>query len=116
MRRSGLLMSRMYAVSEVDFPEPVGPVTKMMPCGVSSARVSLFALLVANPSSAIESGFDFWLSKRKETLSPYIVGMVEIRISSSFAPLPKEIRPSCGRRFSEIFNFAIIFSREMIAP
>ena len=88
MRRSGLLVSRMYAVREVDLPEPVGPVTKIMPCSVSSARVSLLAALVAKPSSAIERGL-ILASKRKETLSPYIVGMVEIRISSSFTPLPR---------------------------
>ena len=60
-------------------------------------------------------GLDFWFSKRKLILSPYIVGMVEIRISNSESPEAKEIRPSCGRRFSEIFNFAIIFRREIIA-
>ena len=63
----------------------------------------------------MESGFDFWLSSRRLTLSPYIVGNVEMRMSSSVVPAPKVIRPSCGRRFSEMLSFAMIFRREMIA-
>ena len=39
MRRSVELIWRRKALSEVDLPEPVGPVTSMMPCGYSSTRV-----------------------------------------------------------------------------
>ena len=59
IRRSGLLIRRMNAVSEVDLPEPVGPVTSIMPWGLDSACVSLVSSESVNPSSRMESGFDF---------------------------------------------------------
>ena len=115
IRRSGRLIRRMKAVSEVDLPEPVGPVTSTIPCGAARVRVTFSSSSSVRPSSRIESGFDFWLRRRKLTLSPYIVGKVEMRMSSSVSPAPNEMRPSCGRRFSEMLSFAMILRREMIA-
>ncbi len=51
-------------------------------------------------------------SKRITTLSPCDDGKVETRTSTSRPARRKEIRPSCGTRFSAISSFAITLIRE----
>ena len=40
IRRSGRLIRRINAVKEVDLPEPVGPVTRTIPWGAASVRIT----------------------------------------------------------------------------
>ena len=49
------------------------------------------------------------------TLSPYSVGRVETRKSTSRPSVLILMRPSCGRRRSAIFSLAISLTREMMA-
>ena len=42
---------------------------------------------------------------------PWPTGMVETRMSMSFAPILNPMRPSCGRRFSAMFSPLMILMR-----
>ena len=50
--------------------------------------------------------------RRRTTLSPKAVGMVETRISTLRSATLISIRPSWGSRFSAMFSFAMIFTRD----
>lgn len=86
-----------------------------MPCGRASGRFIFSMSSGRKPRSDIEMGCDFFVRRRIDTLSPYIVGSDEIRMSMS-SPLFRvnPMRPSCGRRFSEMLRRAIIFMRDIM--
>ena len=78
----------------VVLPEPVGPVTNMIPCG--RARILLIASRSRSevPRCLRDNLPAFLSSKRKTIRSPLADGMVETRISTSRPPTRREIRPS----------------------
>jgi hypothetical protein len=83
MRTSSVLISCRNAYSEVDLPEPVGPVARMMPLGRwISLRTSRMSRSL-KPSSVSPTKSACFCSRRRLTLSPYTVGMVETRMSMS---------------------------------
>jgi hypothetical protein len=57
MRRSVELICRRKALSEVDLPEPVGPVTRMMPCGIVENADDLFLLGLVHAEALHRVGF-----------------------------------------------------------
>ena len=58
----------------------------------------------------------FDLSRTRMTIdSPWFVGTELTRRSRSLPPTDIWMRPSCGMRFSDIFIFDMILTREMIA-
>src|ERR1700682_2284231 len=72
----------------------------------------------ASKPSSVMSSCSFVLSRsRMTTFSPNCAGTVETRRSRSRERSSTRsrilIRPSCGRRFSEMSSFAMIFKREM---
>jgi hypothetical protein len=54
-------------------------------------------------------------SRRSTARSPCADGSVETRTSMARPPMRSEMRPSCGRRFSEMSSSAMIFRREISA-
>ena len=61
------------------------------------------------PSSV---NFDSVLSSKRSTArSPCALGSVDTRTSMARPPMRKEMRPSCGKRFSAMSSSAMIFSR-----
>ena len=56
------------------------------------------------------------LSRTRMTIpSPWIMGMIETRMSTSRPETLSLMRPSCGKRFSAMFSRAMIFKRLTIA-
>ena len=70
IRLSVELMVFKNAYSEVDLPEPVGPVTSMMPCGL--LMISLMDVSMRGTIPNVSSPFKILPrnSRRNETLSP----------------------------------------------
>ncbi len=100
-------------------PLPVGPVTSTMPQGLLIATSSFLSESSSNPSFVMSS-ISFDLSRRRMTIfSPKSVGRHDTRKSMSLETPSSEkrilMRPSWGRRFSEISSFAMILTREVIA-
>ena len=101
------------------FPDPVGPVTSTMPHGFRIAVSNLASDSLSNPSFVMSS-INLSLSSRRMTIfSPKSVGRQETRKSMSFG-LPSSwkrilMRPSWGRRFSEMSSLAMILMRDVIA-
>ena len=100
------------AYSVVVFPEPVGPVTRIIPCGLcrnflnEDSTCSFIASCDnCNCPAAVSS-------RRSTTLSPCAEGMVDIRISIACPAIFTDILPSCGTRFSAISSLAITFRRD----
>lgn len=94
MRRSGELIILRNAPRVVDLPEPVGPVTRMIPWGLRMTGSTFFRSSARRPSCSRVNSAEPWLSRRRLTLSPKFVGNVETRISMSLMPLVNFIRPS----------------------
>ncbi|MNE60772.1 hypothetical protein D3C80_1559420 [compost metagenome] len=93
-------------------PDPVGPVTRKMPCGFSS--------MCMKPART-ELGICMWSmsrrtaclsSKRSTTRSPWAAGKVDTRTSTSWPARRRLIRPSWGTRFSAISRRAMTLMRE----
>ena len=98
---SSVATRRSVEYSVVVLPEPVGPVTRMMPCGRDTSCSQRPASCGVKPS-ALKSLTAVSGSKMRITsFSPNAVGSVDSRISiSSPRGLRVLMRPSCGRRFS----------------
>ena len=81
MLTSSVLSSLNAVYNVVDLPEPVGPVTRMIPCG--------FFNILSNFSNSSSEKPKFFLSlvrfslevKRITTFSPLIVGNIDTRTS-----------------------------------
>ena len=95
-------------------PEPVGPVTKMMPCGRWMSGTSSARWSATRPScSRLKSIWDD--SSRISTVSPKLVGSTEMRRSRSSPSSPTLMRPSCGSLRSAMSSCAITLIRETTA-
>src|SRR6267143_1841770 len=100
--------------SVVVLPLPVGPVTRMMPSGRAIMRLSSSSCVSSRPS--LSSGtMPFCRSRIRSTrFSPWLVGRLATRKSTTRPDMVAEMRPSCGARVSAIFIFAITLMRTAI--
>jgi hypothetical protein len=97
-------------------PEPVGPVTRMMPLGSLTIWFQRSQSSFEKPSSLKSRISTSRLKTRITSFSPNAVGIVEIRSStSSPSGVTVLMRPSCGRRFSTISIRASSLIRDVIA-
>ena len=99
---SVLLSSDNAVYSVVDLPDPVGPVTNKIPCGlliIWSNTLSSCSLRPRSFFSLVRAVLDV---SRITIFSPYTVGRTDTRISYSIRSTICVIRPSCGLRFSAI--------------
>ena len=101
------LLSAAYSV--VVLPLPVGPVTKIIPNGLSINTLKSSSSFLGRPSS-FRLNIMLPLSKiLKTTFSPPTVGNEATLRSNSFPSLFTAIWPSWGMRFSAIFISASTF-------
>ena len=103
------------AYSVVVLPEPVGPVTRTMPCGWWINRSKPCSTSPLMPRASRLKRVSVLSSRRSTARSPCAPGRVETRTSMARVPRRSEMRPSCGRRFSEMSSSAMIFRREISA-
>jgi hypothetical protein len=103
------------AYSDVDLPEPVGPVTSTAPCDWLNAFVKRSIACGSMPScSMLISAFDE-SRMRITTFSPYCAGSVATRRSIALPSTTVETRPSCGTRRSAMSRSDRILIREVTA-
>ena len=110
--------SMMYCKAEyrvVVLPEPVGPVTRIIPWLFFRICWKLVMMLPDSPDLLRSRICFFWSRIRMTISSPYGVGTVLTLMSMVRPPLFVRMRPSWGRRRSEISSFASIFMRETTA-
>ena len=119
MLTSGESTLRMHEYSVEDFPEPVGPVTRMMPSGRLIISSKTLYMRGANP--IFSSAMLFALGSRIRitifSLTPRwrsMVGKELTRRSTSFWLWRMVNRPSRGLRFSAMSMLARTLMREMI--
>ena len=87
--------------SVVVLPEPVGPVTRMMPCGDFVMAFQRTLSSSEKPRSVKSLTMTSGSNTRITSFSPKAVGNVDNRNSvSSPSAVRVLMRPSCGRRFS----------------
>ena len=94
MLMSGVLMWLRTAYSEVVFPLPVGPVTRMMPLGAATRRFNCVIWRSEAPRSVMSNNALVLFKRRMTTRSPAAVGMVDTRTSISVLPILTSKRPS----------------------
>ena len=99
----------------VDLPDPVGPVTRIIPNGLaprsrSAARAKGSVIRLSRPSSVAPLS-----SSRSTTFSPWRQGRVLTRKSVVRPRKLRRIRPSWGIRRSEMSRSAMILKREVMA-
>ncbi len=98
---SGVASCFRVEYSVVVLPEPVGPVTRMMPFGLPVICVQRVLSSSLKPSSPKSRTSTSGSKMRITSFSPKAVGRVDRRSSiSSPSPVRVLMRPSCGRRFS----------------
>ena len=103
------------AYKVVVLPEPVGPVTRMMPCGWAIRCSKRFSTGPCMPTDSRLSWLSDLSSRRSTARSPWALGRVDTRTSTARVPMRSEMRPSWGRRFSAMSRSAMIFRREISA-
>ena len=97
-------------------PEPVGPVTRMMPFGRSTIDFQRAWSSSEKPSSAKSRTSTSGSKMRITSFSPKAVGSVDKRSSTSCPSAMRVLmRPSCGRRFSTTSMRPRILMRLVIA-
>ena len=111
MLTSGLLISASVAYSVVDLPEPVGPVTSTMPCGLVNEVAKRSSLCSVKPSLLSSRSMPPVSSTRSTIFSPHTVGSVAVRRSTVRSIDRTVIRPFCGTRLSVMSTLDMIFSR-----
>lgn len=100
-RRRGQLLER--GVEGRRFPEPVGPVTRMMPLGLSDMACQCLRSSSEKPSSVKLRTSTSGSKMRITSFSPKAVGSVDRRNSASSPSAVRVLmRPSCGRRFDQV--------------
>ena len=107
--------SESAAYRVVVFPEPVGPVTRIIPFGNSITSRNLRIRSCDIPTLFKSSEITDLSRIRHTTLSPNIVGRTLTRKSTGFPATISRIRPSCGSRFSAISRLANTLIRVVIA-
>ena len=112
MLREWLFSSCNPAYSVVLLPEPVGPVTRKMPCGLCNSWRNCAVSSRLKPRRSSVRRAWFLSSSRSTTRSPQAEGMVETRTSIARPPSSSAIRPSCGTRFSAMSSRAITLIRD----
>ena len=112
MLREWLFSSCNPAYSVVLLPEPVGPVTRKMPCGLCNSWRNCAVSSRLKPRRSSVRRAWFLSSSRSTTRSPQAEGMVETRTSIARPPSSSAMRPSCGTRFSAISSRAITLIRD----
>ena len=95
------------------FPEPVGPVTRMIPSWFSSRRLMLSISLVFKPSESSDFTVARESRMRITTFSPSWAGSVETRRSMGCPFTATRARPSWGRSRSAMSSDDMILMREM---
>ena len=113
--RVGSLRTDSTVARVVVLPLPVGPVTTIIPCGSVSRPRSFVSSAGEKPSLSIASKPVSLGSKRMTANSPYCVGMMATRRSSSDLDTCARAAPSCGRRRSAMLRPARILTREIMA-
>ena len=103
------------AYSVVVLPLPVGPVTKMMPCGWCMSCSKRCSTPPCMPTASSVRRLSDLSSRRSTARSPCAPGRVDTRTSMARVPSRRLMRPSCGRRFSAMSSSAMIFRRLMSA-
>ena len=99
------------AYSVVVLPQPVGPVTRIIPFGVVISFCHASSTSLRNPNSPRPTRMFLSSSKRMTIFSPFGVGTVETRRSNGRPRIVARILPSCGSLRSAISRFARIFIR-----
>ena len=103
------------AYSVVVLPEPVGPVTRIMPCGCTSRWAKRASTSPCMPTDSRLSLLSLLSNRRSTARSPWALGRVLTRTSTARVPMRSEIRPSWGKRRSAMSSSAMIFKREISA-
>ena len=99
------------AYKVVVLPEPVGPVTRIIPLGSANASFKILSVSSDMPSKSSEMPA-FSLSRiRMTTRSPARLGRVDTRTSTSLPPSVRPMRPSCGMRRSAMSRRAMTLIR-----
>ena len=106
------LISDRPAYRVVVLPEPVGPVTRIMPWGLRRPWRNPRSTAGGIASCARRSCPDCLSSKRSTTRSPWAEGIVDMRISTAWPAIRTEMRPSWGTRRSAISRRAMTLSRD----
>ena len=97
------------------FPDPVGPVTRMIPFGRCTILRNFASVAGSIPILFRSSCTTVRSSTRMTTDSPNSVGSTLTRRSTEFPPTVNSMRPSWGTRRSAMSRFAMIFTRLTIA-
>ncbi|OPZ37028.1 MAG: hypothetical protein BWY99_01938 [Synergistetes bacterium ADurb.BinA166] len=93
----------------VVFPDPVGPVNRISPCGFA-IRASILSLEAESiPSCSSESSPAPLSSMRRAMRSPCCTGIELTRMSTARLPTVIPMRPSCGARRSAMSMRAMTF-------
>ena len=114
MLTSSVFSSLSDVYSVVDFPDPVGPVTRMIPCGLLRMLSKTFSCSASKPRALfgfVRPSLDVSLIT---VFSPKTVGRIETRTSNSLLSTMMVIRPSCGFLFSAISIPPMILIRAVI--
>ena len=111
---SSVLSSLSEVYSVVDFPDPVGPVTRIIPCGLLRILSNTFSCSASKPRALlgfVRPSLDVSLIT---VFSPNTVGRMETRTSNSLLSTMIVIRPSCGFLFSAMSIPPMILIRAVI--
>ena len=114
---SGRVTEASPAYSDEVLPDPVGPVIRIRPWDSARACSTMTRSRSSRPTSARVLGFSISLrSSRMTTVSPYMVGMDETRVSAWRRSSLMRPRPSWGLRRSEMSIPERILIREIRGP
>ena len=97
----------------VDLPDPVGPVTRMIPSWFSSSRWIAWLSPGFRPSESSDLTVARESRMRMTTFSPRAAGSVETRRSIGWLFTDTRARPSCGRIRSAMSSDDMILIREI---
>ena len=109
------LIQSIIVARVVVFPEPVGPVTNTIPCGLRMMSRNWTNVFDPKPITSRSSITTERSRIRITTLSPNIVGNRLTRRSTGWPPTASRMRPSCGSRRSAMSRSAITLTRVVIA-
>ena len=112
MLTSGLLIAVSVAYSVVDLPEPVGPVTSNMPCGLRNEALEALEVLRAEPELLqVEVDAAGVEHTQHDLLAPHRRQRREPQVDAARCRSWAVIRPFCGTRRSVMSTLAMILRR-----